>query len=357
MLRFSATCILALAVAHSAATQPISDPRDLEFTRVTEDIHVAFRPDPLRYWVEGNVTLIFNENDVVVVDGSGSNRSAKQVIDYIESLTDKPVTVLINTHGHGDHTIGNSVYAERYPGVEIVSRPETYKYLTGRGIGYVAQIAESIESRRVDGAEEIRRLMASGGTGVEDVVANLREYYDHDIFIRQEAYQNAQIAPPTMTIGDRLTLRRENRTIDVRYLGPGDTHGDLIVYLPDDKVVVTGDMVVHPFPYGFSRHALEWVNTLDSLALLEFQTLIPGHGEIQEGKSYLSNVKEILIYVQDGVRAAIADGLSLEETVERIDLSTYKDQFAGADPVTRYYFDEYFAKPNVERTYFALTED
>ncbi|MGA7303580.1 MAG: MBL fold metallo-hydrolase [Rhodothermales bacterium] len=351
-----AASLLELAALTSAAQPFTTDPRDLDFVQISDDVHVAFRPDPLRYWVEGNVTIILNEKDVVVVDGSGSNRSARQVINYIRSLTDNPVTVLINTHGHGDHTVGNSEYVKAFPGIEIVSRQETYDYLTGSGIGYVADIAKSVESRKAAGEEEIQRVVAEGGPGAEAIVANLRQYFEHDIDIRQQAYREAVIAPPTITVESGLTLHRGKRTIEVRYLGPGDTHGDLVVFLPQDHIVATGDMVVHPFPYGFSRDALDWVNTLDSLAALDFDTLIPGHGEVQHAKSYLRKVQTLLRYVQREVNAAIDEGLTEDETAARIDLSSYKNSFAGDDPVTRYYFDEYFAHPNVRRTYRSIVE-
>jgi len=192
------------------------DPRDLEFMQVSDEIHVAFRPVPLRYWVEGNVTIILNEQDVVVVEGSGTDRSAEQVIGYIRTLTENPVSVLINTHGHGDHTVGNSVYRREFPGLEIIARPETRDYLTGSGIGYVKDLAQSTESRKARGHEEIARLEREQPPGYEAVVANLRQYYDRDIDIRQEAYSMAEIVPPTMTIDRRLVLHREHRTIDIR---------------------------------------------------------------------------------------------------------------------------------------------
>jgi len=355
MLRFLPVVFLLGCIFHEAASQSIdTDPRDMAFTRITDDIHVAYRPEPLRAWVEGNVTIIINDSDVVVVDGSGSNRSARQVIEYIKAHTANPVSVLVNTHGHGDHTVGNSEYVRQFPGVEIIARPETYEYLTGKGIGYVAQIAESITSRKEDGQKEIAGLVAENAP--EEVIANLRQYYEHDIDIRQAAYREAVIAPPTMTFGSGLTLHRPKRTIEILYLGPGDTHGDLVVFLPDDKLVATGDMVVHPYPYGFSRHAPEWLNTLDSLASLDFETLVPGHGAVLKGKAYLNRVRSMLGFVQSEVRAAIAEGLTAEQTAERIDLSAFEDEFAGQDPLVRFYFEEYFAGPNVQRTYEALQE-
>ena len=342
--------------------QDDSDPWSIEFRQVTEGVHVAYRPVPLRYIVEGNVTLIFNAADVVVVDGSGSPRAARRVINYIREQSPHPVSVLINTHGHGDHTLGNQEYLLAFPGIEIIARPETRDYLTGkgyppgRGIDYVRQIAENTESRKEAMLEETRRLEAEAAPGHQAIVTNLLQYVEGDIDVRQLEYRNIDLTPPTMTIDQRLTLHRGGRTIDIRYLGAGDTHGDLVVHLPEDRIVVTGDMVVHPIPYGFSRHQLEWAETLDALDKLEFDILIPGHGEVQEGKAYLRQLRALLEEVQTQVRRGIASGLDLDDVRAAVDLSAEQARFAQDDPVLRYYFTTYFATPSVNRTYTALTE-
>lgn len=332
------------------------DPWLLEFQEVVPGIHVAIRPEPLRYLVEGNVTIVLNDDDAVVVDGSGSPIAARRVIRYIRSLTENPVSVLINTHGHGDHTLGNEAYVEAYPGVEIVAHSETRAYLTGQGIGYVADIAASTQSRKEAGFAEIERLRAEGAPGHEAVIANLERYYTHDIDVRQAEYRKTIVTPPTMTVADALTLYRKNRTIQVLHLGAGDTAGDLIVYLPDDGVVASGDMVVAPFPYGFSRHPLEWRRTLERLDSLSFGILVPGHGAVQRGHDYLREVHALLTSVQEQLSAAIAAGLDRDAAIASVDLSAFKDRMAADDPVVRYYFDEYFMKPNVARTLDAIEQ-
>ncbi len=341
----------------TAEGQSDRDPWELRFQRVTTDVHVAYRPEPLRFIVEGNVTIIVNPADVVVVDGSGAPRAARQVIAYVRRLTRNPVRILVNTHGHGDHTLGNQEYVRAFPGVEIVSRPETRAYLTGSGIDYVRQIAASTASRKQSGAEEIARLEREGGPGSEAVIAVLRQYYEGDLDLRQQAYRTVTVTPPTMTFTDRLVLHRGVRDIDIRYLGPGDTHGDVVVHLPQDRIVITGDMVVHPIPYGFSRHSPAWTNTLDSLAGLDFDILIPGHGEVQRGKAYLDRVRALLRDVQSQIGRGLDRGLDLEGIRREMDLDRWREAFAGDDPVLRYFFREYFSDPNVERTYNAMVAE
>jgi glyoxylase-like metal-dependent hydrolase (beta-lactamase superfamily II) len=88
-------------------------------------IYLIRRPDALRQPVEGNVTFIVNEQDVVVVDGGGSPLAATNAIRLIRSVTDKPVSTLITTHWHGDHNLGNQVYRATFPMIRIISHENT----------------------------------------------------------------------------------------------------------------------------------------------------------------------------------------------------------------------------------------
>jgi cyclase len=119
-------------------------------------------------------------------------------------------------------------------------------------------------------------------------------------------------------------------------------------------MVCTGDMITEPVPFGYSRFPLDWANTLKQVAALEFDTLIPGHGEVQRGKSYLQSVITLLESVQNQVRNGIAQGKDLDAVRKQVDLTSIERQFGGDDPVNRYYFHEYFVLPNVERTFNQL---
>ncbi len=109
---------------------------DFVIRKVKENIYVASRPEPLRYFVEGNVTIIINEQDVVVVDAGGSPLSARHIIREIKKLTPKPVSYVINTHDHVDHTLGNQEFVKAFPGVEIISHAKTRENLDTDGRKY-----------------------------------------------------------------------------------------------------------------------------------------------------------------------------------------------------------------------------
>ena len=300
---------------------------DIRLHKVVDGVYVAARPEPLRPYVEGNVTIIINEHDVVVVDAGGSPRVARSIIGEIKKLTPNPVRWLIYTHIHRDHRFGTQEFVKAFPGLEIVAHPSVRKVITGDPGTFVAGRIERLEANREEAAKEIPQLRAQGN---EAMAAQL-ERYRADVPAIIEEYRKVVNVPPTASFENSLTLHRGPRTIDIRFLGRGDTDHDVIVHLPNDRVVVAGDMVVHPFPYGFSTQPDEWIATMTKLAALDFDYLVPGHGDVQRGKTYLNRVIELVKTVQ----------------TPGADLSAFEKEMTGGDPVLRYYFHQFFVKPAV----------
>lgn len=331
-----------------------SDLYSVKIRKVKENVYVAYRPEPLRYFVEGNVTIIINERDVVVVDAGGAPQAAQNIIAEIRKLTRNPVRYVINTHDHVDHTLGNQEYVKAFPGVEIISHPQTRQDLDSDGRSYVANTIKDFETRKERSEALFKRLREEGKPGNDKVIAYWERYANEDIYTRTEEYRKAIITLPTLTFENKMTLYCGSRTIELLSLGHGDTAGDVVVYLPNDKVVCTGDMVTEPIPYGFSVKPLEWLVTLGKLSELDFAYLIPGHGEVQQSKAYLQKVMRLLQTVQIEVKVAIAEGLDLEATRKKVDLSRFIVEFSHNDPVKEYRFRGWFLNPNVEETFKSL---
>jgi cyclase len=349
-------CIASVACARPPRpAAPADDLYAVAIHRVADGIYVATRPEPLRLYVEGNVTIIINEDDVVVVDAGGAPLAARNVIAEIRKLTPNPVRYVINTHIHRDHRFGLQEYVKAFPGVQIIAHPGIRDIIAATSPRYLADLVARTDGPQRKVEDEIARLRRQAGPGDDRIIAHLERLLTRDIHAIRREYRTVINVPPTLTVDDRLTLHRGNRTIEIRFLGPGDTPQDLVVFLPRDRVLCAGDLVVHPFPYGYSDQPLEWANTLDKLAALDFDILIPGHGEVQRGKAYVQRIGALLRSVRDQVAAAIAGGLDLAATRARVDLSTLAAEFTGSDPVLRYYFREYFSDPNIERTHRALS--
>lgn len=316
--------LLLLLLALLASSGHATDIFDIRVQKVVDGVYLASRAEPLRPYVEGNVTIIVNEHDVVLVDAGGSPRAARNVIAQIRKLTPNPVRYLIYTHIHRDHRFGTQEYVKAWPGLEIVAHPLVRKVIESDPGTFVQGRIERLEANRAEATKQIADFRAAGN----EAMAATLERYQRDVPAIIEEYRGIVNLPPTATFEHRFTLHRGTRTIEALFLGRGDTDHDVVVHLPKDKVVVTGDMVVAPFPYGFSTQPVEWIATMGKVAELDFDHLIPGHGDVQRGKTYLRRVIELVKAVQAGA-----------------DLAAFEREMAGDDPVLRHYFHEYFAKP------------
>jgi cyclase len=265
--------------------------------------------------VDGNSLFIVNDSDVVVVDTGLYASDARQLIGEIRKRTAKPVRYVINTHHHGDHTLGNQTYLEAFPGVEFIGQTRT------RDLSFADGPLDPKPFRtEIAGIDSV----LANGKG-SDGVALTPERRAHLLQARSafefwiEDSQRTIRIPPTLTFTDQLVLHRGERTIEVRFLGRGHTAGDAIVYLPRERILATGDLVVQPIPFGGAENFQEWPATLRALRRLDAVLIVPGHGEVQRDWSYVDRQIALLDATWDQVKKAVDAGAGLEATRKAVD--------------------------------------
>jgi glyoxylase-like metal-dependent hydrolase (beta-lactamase superfamily II) len=151
--------------------------------------------------------------------------------------------------------------------------------------------------------------------------------------------------PPTLVFTDKLDVDIGNREVQVKHLGRGNTPGDSIVYLPKEKILVAGDLLVHPIPYTFDGYPAEWAQTLEKMSHLDAVTIVPGHGAILHDKVYLNLMTDLLNNAVEQMRGQVRrighPGFhSLEEVKNSIDLTPFRTKFAGDDKDLQAEFDD-----------------
>lgn len=302
--------------------------------------------------VDGTSVVIINDADVVVVDAQWSPASTRKVLAEIRKLTTKPVRYVVNTHWHGDHWYGNQVYQAAYPGVEFIAHPNTLADLE------VQEIPDLVSTWQVTLPDQIKAGEARLAKGIRRdgtpyTTADSARAMGQIAAFRWAIPANREIRPvrPTLLVADSLILRRGDRTIAIRYLGRGNTRGDLSVWLPKERVLVTGDLLVNPAPYSFGSYLSEWVKTLTQLRALPAAVIVPGHGAIQRDWAYLDQFVELLNWTLGQAKDAVAKGLDLEATRKAIDLTSFRQRFAGSDDGKGRAFDAFFTAPAVERAW------
>jgi glyoxylase-like metal-dependent hydrolase (beta-lactamase superfamily II) len=148
-----------------------------------------------------------------------------------------------------------------------------------------------------------------------------------------------------------LRIDLGGREVHLLWLGLGNTPGDAVTWVPDARVVATGDLVVAPVPYAFGSYIYEWPNTLRTLMRLPAQAILPGHGPVMRNWSYTALVATVLDTLGAQMTRAEAETSTLDSARVRIDLSEFRRAFAGSDPYQQRAFDRFFLPSAVERAY------
>ncbi len=271
-----------------------------------------------------NAAVVVYDEGVLVVDTHSRPSSARALIRQIKDVTDKPVRYAVNSHFHWDHAQGNHAYPVAFPKqVAIVASEATRENLQTHGMQRVKGQIES-GSRQV---EDLKRRIA----GENDAAARatlreeLRQQEDYLTEIR-----SLELTLPDLTFDKSLILHRPDRDVVLLFLGRGHTSGDVVAYLPKQRVVATGDLLHGWMPFMGDSYPPEWVATLDALDKLDFDHIIGGHGAVKP-KSHLRLFRNYLADLIAEVRRARDRGETLEQAGGSVAAALKPKYEAGMD--------------------------
>lgn len=324
-----------------------------EMQQLAESVYAAIRTEPVGLGVDANNLFVIDDEGVVVVDTNFGATSTREVVAALRRITDKPVTHVVNTHAHDDHVLGNQVYRELFPRAAFIAHAFTRDYLPGKGLeARRRQVAALPEFKT-----QLERMLEEGKTGSGRALTDEeRAGYASDIRLISRYLADApsfEIVLPTIAVSDRLTLHRSGRDIEIRFLGGGHTAGDLVVYLPKERILATGDLVVAPIPLvgGDQSHIGPWISSLDQVAALQPDVIIPGHGPLMRNLTYVKQMARLFRAIRDQTVAAAARGETLEQARKSVDLAAWEREFAGNSPLRVSLFRNYVAGPAVAAAY------
>ena len=259
-----------------------------------------------------NALVIVNDEDVVLVDSHVTPAKARDLIASIPAITDKPVTAVINSHFHWDHAHGNQEFADvpiighEYTRMKMATAPldePTYVQGTTGNAATLERLAEQIEAAESDeereGLETYRAMFAAHAADFDEI----------------------DPLPPDVTMNEKMTLFRGDREIQVMFVGRAHTGGDAVVYFPRDKLVFTGDMLFGGPSFMGDGYVDEWAETLENLAAIDFDLVVPGHGPPLSDLSAIEKSQEYYRVLWERTAEMHAAGVPAEEVGETIDLS------------------------------------
>jgi cyclase len=229
-----------------------------------------------------NATWIVFKDYVFLVDANFP-WGAREIVPAIRKTTDKPIRYVFNTHYHGDHSFGNSIYSD---------------------LGATVICTEAC-------ANEMKTKGAASWTNWNNP---------------QHSLEGAHLQPPAITFSDRLVFDDGTQRVELIHLGPSHSKGDGVAYLPNQKIVATGDLCV---TWGFGNNVGDvggdydnWLRVLDEMASWEPKVVVPGHGPISDRSALLAD-RDYLADMMKQVKAGMQAGKTADQLAAEINLSSH----------------------------------
>ncbi|SEL26419.1 MBL fold metallo-hydrolase [Pacificibacter marinus] len=234
-------------MAKAFASQGDTSEKKITFDEVGKGLY-AFTAEG-----DPNSGVIIGDESVMIVEAQATPRLAQKVIDCVRSVTDKPISHVVLTHYHAVRVLGASAY----------------------------------------GADQI----IMGDTARAMVVERGQEDWDSEFQRFPRLFEGHESIPgltyPTTTFSDDMTVYLGNRRVDLMHLGRAHTAGDIVIHVPDENVMFTGDIVEdHSACYCGDGHFGDWGQTLDNIASFDLDAIAPGRGGALIGKAAVARAIE-----------------------------------------------------------------
>lgn len=305
------------------------DGGDIRMTKIADGIY-QFMTMRDSYVRQLNSVAIVCDADVLVFDTGTRPSSARSIIARIREITPKPVRFVVNSHWHPDHWLGNVAYADAFRGVDFIASTVTADSLRTTGPAWTDRFAKELATRRAAWAEEVRTGRDAGGAPV-DAAQRAQDSTDLVDYasLAQETLTSRRVSS-TVTYSDTLTLRHGGR--EFRFMSVmGDAEGTTMLWMPREKVLITGDVVSYPIPYVVRPVA--HAETLRALMAMDVVTIIPGHGPAFHDKNFLALELRLFDAVRIAVEQARSGGVTNVEELQRIvTVEELRRQFTHDDP-------------------------
>ncbi len=266
-------CVLAAALSAWGSDLSAQVAPRYKLDRIVDGVYLAVPSSPGLN--AANVPVIVTDRDVILIGTHLFPANARALVDQIKTVTDKPVRYIVNTHYH----FSPIAAGEAFPaGIEVVGHELARKTLL------------------IDNAGKPR---AAGST----------------------------VAPPTVGMTTRLALYRGDREIRALYVGRGHSDNDVVVLLPKERIICTGDLFGSELPDMSAANITDWISTLEALKLQDFETVLPARGAPFKGKAKIDALQSYLRDVLSRTTELLNRGMSVEDTARRVDLTSHARDF------------------------------
>ena len=337
--RFRACLATVLVVALVAECH--ANPFEYTWEHVSDSVWAGIRADPFELPQEGNTALVITADGAVVFDAGGSPAMGEAIVAKVKELTNRGVTDIVISHWHGDHMRGLQAIVKAYPSSNIIAHADARRWIVEtsdkwlkRRVSMVPNIRRGVDAALADGKDLSGRPLTDAESAWLKAGLGIADQLDAE-------NRRTEYIVPNVTLTAGMTLFRGGRELRILQLGKAHTASDLVLWLPAEKIVATGDIVTAPVPLMPSAYTATYRDVLHQIAALDFAALIPGHGAIQHDTKYLSLLEDTIASVVAQVHALAGKGLDKDKVIEGVDLTALETRFTGGDPFLEHRFEDY----------------
>jgi cyclase len=295
-------------------TYPVIQGKTYKFERIADGVYYATGG------VGSNNVVIINDRNVLLVDTGTTPATARDFVSDVHMITNKPIRYVVNTHWHYDHTDGNQIFG---PNVQIIAHDYVRTAITTFDVLHREPFLTSTNALPVQ-IDNLQKQIVEEKDPAKG--AALRKQLT-DVRRTLAEVKRLKPTPPNTTYSSKLVLHEGKREIDLLFLGRGHTGGDTVVYLPNEKIVCSGDLMESRLAYMGDAFFDDWVTTLDGLKKLDWDVDLPGHGVPFSDKGLITAYQAYLTDLTKQVANLRASGASAEDAARRVDLTSHAKDF------------------------------
>lgn len=250
-------------------------------------------------WGWSNAGIVVDGDESLLVDTLFDSKLTADMLAAMEVATGvaaDAIDVLVNTHANGDHCHGNGLVAN----AEVIASGATSAEMEATDPAFLAEIMKAAPD-----------------------MGELGEYL-LDIFGPFD-FEQIDVRNPTRTFDRRLDLTVGDKAVELVNVGPAHTDGDVLVHIPDDSTVFTGDILfIDGTPLIWAGPVGNWLRACDEILAMGAETIVPGHGPLTDAAG-VRQVSDYLTFIDEQARMRFADGMSWQDAARDIDLGPYRD--------------------------------
>jgi glyoxylase-like metal-dependent hydrolase (beta-lactamase superfamily II) len=280
-------CISLFGAVDAAEVPPIEI--DMPLRKVSEHVYYVQGAAGIATDNKGfisNAAAIVTDNAIAIVDALGSPSLAKRFVEELRTVSDAPIETVLVTHYHADHIYGLQVFEDL--GAKIIAPGGFQDYLDSPAA------EERLQERR----------------------------FSLDPWVNEDT----RLVRPDVVIVEQTDMQLGDVTLDIRYLGPAHSDGDLAVLVRPDNVLISGDIIFEGrVPFTGSADTGRWLEVLESLDDTGIEALIPGHGPAaKKPGEAVSRTLDYLEYTREQMAAAVDEMIPFAEAYEATDWSRFQ---------------------------------